>query len=165
MARATNLAATGAGDVDHRLLLADLPMRRADRRVGFGVGGAGLGKPCLPVGRIQRDQRVAGADRLVVLHQDRRNVALDARTENGDVALHIGVVGALDVTPLGEPPAGAHQHRGNHDHQDHGTQPALGPTASHLRRGAGCLVILLQRLGFLGNGVHGSSELNGSVSA
>jgi hypothetical protein len=138
-------------DVDHRLLLANLPAGGADRGIRLGVGGAGLREPCLPIGGIERDQRVAGVYELVVFHQDGGDVALDARAEYGNVALHIGVVGAFDVTPLGEPPARGDQHNADHHQKDQRAQPTLTAFARWRAGGRG-----VGGKGFrlVGNGVH-----------
>ena len=111
--------------LDGGLLLSDLSLRGVDRGDGLGGGGFGLGQPRLPVGGVQLDQRIAGVHALVVGHLDGGDVALDAGAEHGDVALDIGVVGALDVAALGEPPRGADPDRDDRRQPGRGTpQPA-----------------------------------------
>ncbi len=149
--------------LDHRLLLGHLARRRQHRGGGFGGGRPGLIQPRLPVGRVEQDQRIAGMDGLVVGDGDADHVALDARSEHGDVALYIGVVGGLDVAALGEPPVGGHCDRGCHDNgQGWPHQPAKAPAPG---RAALCGQVWGQIWGQLaGNGVHRDpSELNGSV--
>ena len=114
----------GLRGLDHGLLLGDLALRRLNRGRRLGRGGRGLGEARTPVGGIQHDQRVAGADALVVSDLDRGHVALDARAEHRDVALDIGVVGALDVAALGEPPGGSDAD------PDCRNQPRRGPPES-----------------------------------
>ena len=103
------------GRLDGGLLLRDLALRGQDRGGGLRGRGAGLGQAGLPVSRVQPDQRLAGADALVVGHVDRDDIALDARAEHRDIALDIGVVGALDPAALGEPPGSCD---GNGDRRD-----------------------------------------------
>ena len=67
------------------------------------------------VGRIELDQRLAGLDEVGVVGGDGDDRAGDLRRELHDVALHVGVVGALVVVehqrPVGAVGDAAEQHR------------------------------------------------------
>jgi hypothetical protein len=72
------------------------------RGLGIGFGfrelGAGAIERHLEVRRIDLDEHGAGFDQLVVVHQDLRHRAADARADVGDAAIDLGVVGALART-------------------------------------------------------------------
>ena len=90
--------------IDRRLLLGQLSLCGLRRGTCLGCLGLGLLQARPPVAGIEQDQRLAGVDGLVVSHQDGCNAALDPRAQQRDVALDVGVVGALDEPSLGEPP-------------------------------------------------------------
>src|SRR5262249_59505548 len=68
------------------------------RRRG-GQGGRGRVHAHARVAVIELDEDVAGVHDLVVLHQDARDLALDARGQVGDVRLDEGIVGRFGASP------------------------------------------------------------------
>lgn len=97
------------------LLGADLGPRLFDQRllalqVGLGIGQVGLGTEHVGFGGgqggaevavVEAGEQLAGLDRLVVLDQNVLDEAGDFRRDQGEIGVHIGVVGALH-DPWGE---------------------------------------------------------------
>ena len=97
------------------LLGADLGPRLFDQRllalqVGLGIGEVGLGTEHVGFGGgqggaevavVEAGEQLAGLDRLVVLDQNVLDEAGDFRRDQGEIGVHIGVVGALH-DPWGE---------------------------------------------------------------
>ena len=90
------------------LLGADLGPRLFDQRllalqVGLGIGQVGLGTEHVGFGGgqggaevavVEAGEQLAGLDRLVVLDQNVLDEAGDFRRDQGEIGVHIGVVGA-----------------------------------------------------------------------
>ncbi|VTQ40743.1 Uncharacterised protein [Pseudomonas aeruginosa] len=79
-------------------------------QVGLGIGQVGLGTEHVGFGGgqggaevavVEAGEQLAGLDRLVVLDQNVLDEAGDFRRDQGEIGVHIGVVGALH-DPWGE---------------------------------------------------------------
>jgi hypothetical protein len=140
------------GGIDRGRLLGDLPLGCLDRGRGLGSRGGCLGEAGAPVRRIQHDQGIAGTDPLVVGYLDGDHITLDARAQDRDVALDIGVVGAFDVPALGEPPRRGDADPDRH-HQAGRRTPPPTQTARAGRPGRG-LDFRRNGLRLRGDGIH-----------
>ncbi len=152
----------GVGLVDRRLGLVDRhpALRHLGPRGGDGGGGlhgtaAGLLEARRPIRRVEPDQRIASMDELVVGDGNGGHIALDARRQHGDVALHIGVVGTFDPAPLDEPPVADQRRR---QRQDRGGEHAQGAPAPARRGADGDREF---RRGLVGDGIHGRNSGDG----
>lgn len=102
-------------------LLGQPALRLQPFRFASGQRGAGAGHGQFEIGDFQAHQQVTLADMLVVFHPH----FIDARAElagnAGDLALYIGVVGALEEAPLevpmGEEGEGDQRDQGDEDQQ------------------------------------------------
>ena len=116
-------AVRGGRDGNRGLLL-------RNRRLRLRHGGARLRDGNLQIGRVQLDQQVALLHGLVVLHQHAHHRAGDARRHGGDVAIHLGVVGVLELARVQPPEERRHGHDGE-------TKTDPQPHARLLRRFGG----------------------------
>ncbi len=100
---ATSLCAradVGLAGGDLRLQRAVVDVHRAHLAHRLRELRLGLLERDLRVGRIELDQRLAGLDEVGVVGVDRDDGARDLRRHLDDVALHVGVVGALVVVEV-----------------------------------------------------------------
>jgi hypothetical protein len=82
------------GDLDLGLLQLELGVDLQGRGLLLGQRGLGVGDGGLVVARIDPRQNLAGRDPPVVLGGDLDDIARDLGGHEGQVAAHIGVVGA-----------------------------------------------------------------------
>ena len=124
-------------DGERILGLGDLGAGGQLRGPGLAEAGGGLVAAGQPVARVKLDQRIAGLDRLVVGHAHDRHIAIDAGAERGDIGLDVGVVGALDEPPLGEPPARGQGGGGEEEEGEGHAQGDLAEAGGDDGRGVG----------------------------
>jgi hypothetical protein len=114
------------------MLERDLAVVGRDRGLIGGKGGGGLVEVGAEIAVVDDREHVTLADRLVVGDPYFLDIAVDARADDGDIALHIGVVGRLlepahlppIVSTKAEPGQNAQQPKAQRDRPNH-VRPSL----------------------------------------
>jgi hypothetical protein len=83
---------------------------RGDRRLGLRHRRPRLGDGNFEIRRVQLDQNVALLHRLVVFDEHAQRGARNARGHRGDVPIHLGIVGVLELAGVQPPEQGDHGH-------------------------------------------------------
>jgi hypothetical protein len=102
-----------------------------------GIDGRLLHCDCVPKWLvIQFNKKISLVHTVVVIHQNPRNLAMDARSDERHVAVHEGVVGRNRAEH--EPDPGNAKHRGRDDHSaEHTGQQHSPPCEPLIRWGDG----------------------------
>lgn len=107
----------------------------ADLAHGLRQLGLGLLQGDLRVGRIEAHQRLAGRDGLGVIGLDGYHGAGHLRRDLHQVAVHVGVVGALEVGAEQGPPDAV----GDRDEEENAGRDQQQAFAGGIGRGSGCV--------------------------